>query len=72
MEMKIRVKHNFTRSTPSWNAEHIARFGERNEGFLYESQTADTVRGTFDEWNAAQRPGDMLNPFYLTIAEEKK
>jgi hypothetical protein len=70
--MKIRVRFNFVRAGRlNFSRDMSDLFGARNEGFTFDCPTATTDRAALADWNAAQLPGNRLNPFYLTITEEK-
>ena len=62
--MKFTVTHDFAKSQPHWVGDRVRVFGERNEGFTVEGESA---RAALEAWNAQQLPGARLNPFYLKI-----
>jgi hypothetical protein len=64
-----RVRFDFAKYQPRWGRALSEQFGERNEGFVIEGETA---REAIEAWNSAQLPGNRLNPFYLKITEETK
>lgn len=47
-----------------WSGDKRKLFGERNEGFILESENLETAR------YALQAMPYRLNPFYLVIVEE--
>lgn len=62
------VKHDFKKCQPSWNKTYRNTFGDNNEGFIIEGETAKQAIAT---WNDNQLAGNKLNPFYLDIKEVK-
>lgn len=63
---KFLVKHDFRKCQPHWNKSYSNTFGENNEGFIVEGETA---KQAVEVWNEKQLAGNRLNPFYLDIKE---